>query len=159
MSAYHCVSTLFVLTVGVLVSVALEATGRQLKTYLIQRSSDRIDQHLSQLFFERALSLRMDGDRGRGHARFPDSGLRGGPAVHDLVLPVPVRGPAVCLHFFDLHVGPRGPIVIVPLTLLPVGILLGLALRGPIERYTALNVEESNRRNVFWSRRWTAQRP
>ena len=37
--------------------------------------------------------------------------------------------------------------MIVPLTLLPVGILLGLALRGPIERYTALNVEESNRRN------------
>ena len=53
-------STLFVLTVGVLISVALEAVGRQLKTLLIQRSSDRIDQHLSQLFFRRALALRMD---------------------------------------------------------------------------------------------------
>ena len=52
-------STLFVLTVGVLISVALEAVGRQLKTLLIQRSSDRIDQHLSQLFFQ-ALALRMD---------------------------------------------------------------------------------------------------
>ena len=40
-----------------------------------------------------------------------------------------------------------GPIVWVPMTLLPVGIILGLALRGPIERYTALNVQESNRRN------------
>ena len=40
-----------------------------------------------------------------------------------------------------------GPIVWVPMTLLPVGIILGLALRGPIERYTALNVQESNERN------------
>ena len=48
--------------------------------------------------------------------------------------------------FFSFMWVLAGPIVWVPMTLLPVGIILGLALRGPIERYTALNVR-SNRRN------------
>ena len=43
--------------------------------------------------------------------------------------------------------GLGGAIVLVPLTLIPIGILLGLALRAPLERYTALAAEESNKRN------------
>ena len=40
-----------------------------------------------------------------------------------------------------------GAIVLVPLTLIPIGILIGLGLRAPLERYTALAAEESNKRN------------
>lgn len=140
--------TLFVLTVGVLISVALEATGRQLKTFLIQRSSDRIDQYLSQLFFQRALSLRMD--QRPGSVGTLASQIRGYEVVRQymtssfLFLFADLPFAFIFLVFMWVL---AGPIVIVPLTLLPVGILLGLALRGPIERFTALNVEESNRRN------------
>ena len=141
-------STLFVLTVGVLISVALEAVGRQLKTFLVQRSSDRIDQHLSQLFFQRVLSLRMD--RRPGSVGTLASQIRGYEVVRQymtssfLFLFADLPFAFIFLIFMWVL---AGPIVIVPLTLLPVGIILGLALRGPIERYTALNVEESNRRN------------
>ena len=45
-------ATLFVLTVGVCVSIALEALGRQLKTFLVHRSADQIDQKLGQIFRE-----------------------------------------------------------------------------------------------------------
>lgn len=141
-------STLFVLTVGVLISVAIEAIGRQLKTYLIQRSSDRIDQYLSQMFFERALSLRMD--QRPGSVGTLASQIRGYEVVRQymtssfLFLFADLPFAFIFLVFMWVL---AGPIVLVPLTLLPVGVLLGLALRGPVERYTALNVEESNRRN------------
>ena len=141
-------STLFVLTVGVLISVALEAVGRQLKTLLIQRSSDRIDQHLSQLFFRRALALRMD--RRPGSVGTLASQIRGYEVVRQymtssfLFLFADLPFAFIFLIFMWAL---AGPIVWVPMTLLPVGIILGLALRGPIERYTALNVQESNRRN------------
>ena len=147
--AYRCVLDLVCILRSVsLISVALEAIGRQLKTYLIQRSSDRIDQHLSQLFFESAVA--EDGSE-PGSVGTLASQIRGYEVVRQymtssflfLFADLPFA-----FIFLDLHVGPRGPYRDgYRLTLLPVGILLGLALRGPIERYTALNVEESNRRN------------
>lgn len=141
-------STLFVLTVGVLISVALEALGRQLKTYLVQRSSHRIDQYLSQLFFERALSLRMDSRPGsigtlaaqiRGHEL-----VRQYMTTSFLFIFADLPFALIFLVFIWVL---AGPVVLVPLTLVPIGLCIGLMLRGPIERYTALNVEESNRRN------------
>ena len=141
-------STLFVLTVGVLISVALEAIGRQLKTFLIQRSSDRIDQHLSQLFFQRALSLRMESRP--GSVGTLASQIRGYEVIRQymtasfLFLFADLPFAFIFLVFMGVL---AGPIVVVPLILIPVGVFIGLALRGPIERYTAMNVEESNRRN------------
>lgn len=141
-------STLFVLTVGVLISVALEATGRQLKTFLVQRSSDRIDQHLSQLFFRRALSLRMESRP--GSVGTLASQIRGYEVVRQymtssfLFLFADLPFALIFLVFMWVI---AGPIVLIPLILIPVGIGIGLGLRGPIERYTAMNVEESNRRN------------
>ena len=141
-------STLFVLTVGVLISVALEALGRQLKTHLVQRSSRRIDQHLSQLFFERALSLRMDSRPGsigtlaaqiRGH-----ESVRQYMTTSFLFIFADLPFALIFLVFIWVL---AGPVVLVPLTLVPIGLCIGLLLREPIERYTALNVEESNRRN------------
>ena len=141
-------STLFVLTVGVLISVVLEAVGRQLKTLLVQRSSDRIDQYLSQFFFQRALSLRMD--RRPGSVGTLASQIRGYEIIRQymtssfLFLFADLPFAFIFLIFMWVL---AGPIVVVPVMLVPIGLAIGLVLRGPIERYTALNVEESNRRN------------
>ena len=58
-------ATLFVLTVGVCVSIALEALGRQLKTFLVHRSADQIDQKLGQIFSRRHSRYGWSRDRGR----------------------------------------------------------------------------------------------
>jgi ATP-binding cassette subfamily C protein LapB len=141
-------STLFVLTVGVFVSVALEALGRQLKSYLVLRSSDRIDQHLSGLFFQRSLSLRMD--KRPGSVGTLAAQVRGHEVVRQYMtssfLFLFADMPFALLFLGFLWVL-GGAIVLVPLALIPIGILIGLSLRGPLERYTALAAEESNKRN------------
>ena len=58
-------ATLFVLTVGVCVSIVLEALGRQLKTFLVHRSADQIDQKLGQIFSRRHSRYGWSRDRGR----------------------------------------------------------------------------------------------
>ena len=40
-----------------------------------------------------------------------------------------------------------GPVAFVPLLVMPVGLLIGLSMRKPIERYTAEHMEESNKKN------------
>ena len=141
-------STLFVLTVGVFVSVALEALGRHLKSYLVLRSSDRIDQHLSGLFFQQSLSLRMD--KRSGSVGTLAAQIRGHEVVRQYMtssfLFLFADMPFALLFLGFLWVL-GGAIVLVPLTLIPIGILIGLGLRAPLERYTALAAEESNKRN------------
>ena len=141
-------STLFVLTVGVFISVALEALGRHLKSYLVLRSSDRIDQYLSGLFFQQSLSLRMD--KRPGSVGTLAAQIRGHEVVRQYMtssfLFLFADMPFALLFLGFLWVL-GGAIVLVPLTLIPIGILLGLALRAPLERYTALAAEESNKRN------------
>ena len=141
-------STLFVLTVGVFVSVALEALGRHLKSYLVLRSSDRIDQHLSGLFFQQSLSLRMD--KRPGSVGTLAAQIRGHEVVRQYMtssfLFLFADMPFALLFLGFLWVL-GGAIVLVPLTLIPIGILIGLGLRAPLERYTATAAEESNKRN------------
>ena len=141
-------STLFVLTVGVFVSVALEALGRHLKSYLVLRSSDRIDQHLSGLFFQQSLSLRMD--KRPGSVGTLAAQIRGHEVVRQYMtssfLFLFADMPFALLFLGFLWVL-GGAIVLVPLTLIPIGILIGLGLRAPLERYTAMAAEESNKRN------------
>ena len=141
-------STLLVLTVGVFISIALETLGRQLKTYLVQRSSERIDQYLSARFFQYALSLRMD--KRPGSVGTLASQIRGQEVVRQYMtssfLFIFADMPFALIFLGFLWVL-GGAVVVVPLTLIPFGVLLGLSLRGPLERYTALAADESNRRN------------
>lgn len=140
--------TLLVLTVGVGLSILLEAAGRQMKTVLVNRSSEEIDRQLSQVFFAKSLSLRMDARP--GSVGTLASQIKG----HEIVRHYMTA--SFLFLFADLPLGLiflaviwmlSGPLVLVPLTLIPVAILAGLWLRAPIERYTLMGAEEANRRN------------
>ena len=140
--------TLLVLTVGVGVSILLEAAGRQMKTVLVNRSSEEIDRQLSQVFFAKSLSLRMDARP--GSVGTLASQIKG----HEIVRHYMTA--SFLFLFADLPLGLiflaviwmlSGPLVLVPLALIPVAILAGLWLRAPIERYTLMGAEEANRRN------------
>jgi len=40
-----------------------------------------------------------------------------------------------------------GPVALVPLFMIPLGLLVGFAMKGPVERYTAEHMAESNKKN------------
>lgn len=141
-------STLLVLSVGVCVSVLLEAAGRQLKSALVDRSSDQIDRQLGQMFFTRALSLRMEARPGSVGTLAAQ--IRGYETVRQymtasflfLFADLPFS-----LLFLAVIWALAGSLVLIPVALIPVGLLVGLLLRGPIERHTKQNAEEANKRN------------
>lgn len=141
-------STLVVLSVGVCLSVLLEAAGRQLKSVLVDRSADQIDRQLSQVFFEKAASLRMESRPGSIGTLAAQ--IKGYEIVRQYMtgsflfffadLPF-------SLIFLAVIWALAGPLAYIPLALIPVGLAVGLLLRVPIERYTRQNAEEANRRN------------
>lgn len=141
-------STLIVLTVGVAISIALEAVGRQLKTVLIDQSSDQIDRRLGELFFTRAMSLRMESRP--GSVGTLASQIKGYETVRQYMtaslLFVFSDLPFAVIFLFVIW-ALAGPLALIPLAVIPVGIGIGLFLRGPIERYTKMNAEETNKRN------------
>ena len=53
-------STLFVLTVGVLISILMELLIKQVRANMVERACKAIDQELSSVFFGKALDIRMD---------------------------------------------------------------------------------------------------
>ena len=141
-------STLMVLSVGVAVAVLLEFFSKQIKTSFVDRATESADLGLSQLFFERGIDLSL--------ATRPKTVGTLAAQIKNFEL---VRQFMVTSLFFfwaDLPLAifflgviwiVGGQIVLVPLALLPLGVLFGLLLRGPIEKNTKLNMQESNKKS------------
>ena len=141
-------STLIVLSIGIGVAVLLEFLSKQIKSSFIDRATESTDLGLSQLFFERGIDLSL--------ATRPKTVGTLAAQIKNFEL---VRQFMVTSLFFlwaDLPfaifflgviwmIG--GQIVIVPLVLLPLGVLFGLLLRGPIEKNAKLNIQESNKKS------------
>ena len=141
-------STLIVLSVGVAVAVLLEFFAKQIKTSFVDRTAESADLGLSQLFFERGLDLSLatrPKTVGTLAAQLKNFELVRQFMVTSLFflwadLPF-------ALFFLGVIWMIGGQIVLVPLVLLPLGVLFGLLLRGPIEKNTKLNMQESNRKS------------
>ena len=52
-----------------------------------------------------------------------------------------------------------GPVALVPLCMLPLGFLIGVSMKGPIEQYAAETMEESNKKMASLLRPLTELRP
>lgn len=141
-------ATLWVLTVGALIAIALEFLLKQVRAHMIDRASKAIDQELSGVFFGKALSIRMD-------AR-PDtvgtfaSQIRHFESVRNFLtsssLFILADAP-FALFFIGVMAMIAGPVALVPLCMLPVAIFTGLYFRAPIEKLTGENMLDSNRKN------------
>ena len=141
-------STLIVLSVGVAVAVLLEFFSKQIKSSFVDRATESTDLGLSQLFFERGIDLSL--------ATRPKTVGTLAAQIKNFEL---VRQFMVTSLFFlwadlpfaILFLGViwmiGGQIVLVPLVLLPLGVLFGLLLRGPIEKNAKLNMRDSNRKS------------
>lgn len=142
------VSTLIVLTVGVVLGIGLEAAGRYIKFHLVNRSSEVLDRELGQVFFDHAVGMRMDqrsssiGTLAAQLKGFETVRAHMTSAFLFLFSDLPFA-----LFFLLVIYLIGGPIAGVPLLLLGLAVLVGLVLQRSVERHVRLNIEETNRRN------------
>jgi ATP-binding cassette subfamily C protein LapB len=139
--------TLWVLTVGVALSVMLEFVLKQTRSHTIDKTSNAIDQELSQWFFARMMGIRME-------ARPTSVGTLAGQ-VKGFEM---VRGVLASTSVFVLADVPfavlflltiallGGWVAVVPLVTLPIALATGLMFQGLILRHTRLNLAGNNRK-------------
>lgn len=140
--------TLYVLTVGVALAVVLELVMKQVRMLMVDRACKAIDVELSDVFFNRALAIRMD-KRPRSIGTFAAQ-VRMFESVRNFMTSTTLFVLAD-IPFALLFVGVialiAGPVALVPLILIPVSILTGLLFIKPVERLTMMNVAESTYKN------------
>jgi ATP-binding cassette subfamily C protein LapB len=141
-------STLWVLTIGVLIAITLEAVMKMVRSYMVDRSSKAIDLELSGVFFGKAMSIRMDA-RPNTVGTFA-SQIRYFESVRNFIasstLFVLADAP-FAIFFIFVIAAIAGPVAMVPAIALPIAVLSGLASVRAIDRYTKDNMQESNRKN------------
>ncbi len=141
-------STLWVLTIGVVIAILIELVLKQVRAYMVDRACKVIDQELSAVFFGKALDIRMDA-RPSTVGTFA-SQIRHFESVRNFLTSSSLFIMAD-LPFAILFVGViaiiAGPVALVPLVAVPMAVLAGMAFRGPIEKYTGQHMKESNEKN------------
>lgn len=141
-------STLFVLSVGVAIAIILELLMKLVRARMVDRACKAIDQDLSSIFFGKALDIRLDA-RPKTVGTFA-SQIRHFESVRNFMtsstLFIYADAP-FALFFIGVIWFIGGQVALVPLILVPLSILIGLAFRKPIESYTAEAMDESNRKN------------
>jgi ATP-binding cassette subfamily C protein LapB len=141
-------STLWVLTIGVILAIFFELVMKLVRSHLVDKASRAIDLELSGVFFSKALAIRSD-SRPQTVGTFA-SQIRHFESVRNFMtsstLFILADAPFALLFILVIYFI-AGPVAFVPLMMIPVGLIIGLSMRGPIERYTAENMEESNKKN------------
>ena len=141
-------STLFVLSVGVAIAIFLELLMKLVRARMVDRACKAIDQDLSSIFFGKALDIRLDA-RPKTVGTFA-SQIRHFESVRNFMtsstLFIYADAP-FALFFIGVIWFIGGQVALVPLILVPLAVLIGLAFRKPIENYTAEAMDESNRKN------------
>jgi ATP-binding cassette subfamily C protein LapB len=141
-------STLWVLTIGVFLAIFFELIMKLVRSHLVDKASKAIDLELSGVFFSKALGIRSD-CRPQTVGTFA-SQIRHFESVRNFMtsstLFVLADAPFALLFIVVIYFI-AGPVAFVPLMMIPVGLIIGLAMKGPIERYTAESMEESNKKN------------
>ena len=141
-------STLWVLTIGVLLAVLFEFLMKIVRAQMVDRASKEIDTELSGVFFGKAMDIRAE-SRPRTVGTFA-SQIRHFESVRNFMtsttLFILADAPFALFFIFIIYLL-AGPVALVPMLMLPVGLVVGLAMKGRVEKYTAENMEESNKKN------------
>ena len=141
-------STLWVLTIGVLMAIFFELIMKLVRSHMVDKASKAIDLELSGVFFSKALAIRSD-CRPKTVGTFA-SQIRHFESVRNFMtsstLFILADAPFALLFILVIYFI-AGPVAYVPLIMIPLGLLVGFSMKGPIERYTAENMEESNKKN------------
>lgn len=140
--------TLWVLTIGVGLAIALELLMKQVRTSLIDRACKEIDEELSDTFFSRAMAIRLD-RRPRAVGTFAAQ-IRMFESVRTFLTSTTLFVFAelpFALFFVAVIHWIAGPLASIPLVLLPVSLVAGLMFAGPVSRLTRENTLEATLKN------------
>lgn len=139
--------TLWVLTVGVALSVVLELLLKQVRSHTVDRTCNTIDHELSEWFFRRMLGIRMEvRPASVGTLASQVKGfemVRGVLASTSLFVLADVP---FAIVFLLVIAAVGGWVVVVPLIFLPIALTTGLMFQGAIQRHTRRNLSASNRK-------------
>lgn len=141
-------TTLWVLTLGVSLSIGMEWMLRLLRTVVVERTTRRMDEALSHFFLERVMATRLD-RRPRAIGTLV-SQVRDYDSIKQFFTSTTLFALAdmpFALLFIGLMALIGGPVAWVPLACIPIFIVVGLASHRPLARLQAQNMRESARRN------------
>ncbi|XGA80951.1 type I secretion system permease/ATPase [Halomonas sp. CH40] len=141
-------STLWVLSVGVAVAIALEFLMKQSRAYIVDLASKKIDLELSEVFFGKAMDIRMDARPATvgtlaSQIRHFES-VRNFMTSSTLYL---LADAPLALFFVGVIAMIGGPVALVPLVMIPVALLSSLFFLRKIKAITAEHMQESNQKN------------
>jgi len=141
-------STLWVLTIGVALSIAFEFFMKQARSRIVDIASKKIDLELSTVFFGKAMAIRMD-------ARPPTVGTFASQIRHfesvrtfmtTSTLFIMADAPFALL-FIGVIAIIGGPVALVPLLTVPLAVASSFFFLRRIKAITSENMEESNLKN------------
>lgn len=141
-------ATLIMLTVGVAIAITMELVMKQVRAVMVERSCKAIDQELSDVFFSKALSIRLDA-RPKTVGTFA-SQIRYFESVRNFMTSTTLMVIAdipLALLFIVVIGLIAGPIALVPLLAVPLALLSGYAFKKPIRELTGDQIQESNYKN------------
>lgn len=139
--------TLWVLSVGVMVALGLEFMLKHVRSYSVEKTATRIDNQLSEWFFERALGIHL--------ASRPQSigtlaaQIKGFEMVRGIMSSTSIFMLAdvpFALFFILIVAMIGGSMALVPLALLPVSLVAGMMFQRQIARCAQENQGQSHRK-------------
>jgi ATP-binding cassette subfamily C protein LapB len=126
----------------------LEFIMKQARAHIVERASKRVDIELSGVFFGKAMDIRMDA-RPTTVGTFA-SQIRQFDSVRNFMtsstLFILADAP-FALFFIGVIAWLAGPVALVPVVMIPVALIFGLLASRKMKEYSALQMEESNRKN------------
>lgn len=138
-------TTLWALAIGTGIAILFEFTSRQLRSYMVDIAGKKADLVLAAILFRQALDVRLEA-RPASSGAFANE-LREFESLRDFAASATVAS-LTDLPFVLLFVGVismiGGRLGIVPLLMLPVVILVGVAIQWPLSRYMHEHMRESN---------------
>jgi len=139
--------TLWVLTVGVTLSICLEFFLKQVRSHTVDKACNDVDHELSEWFFNRMLGIRMEvRPASVGTLASQIKGfemVRGVLASTSLFVLADVP---FALFFILVIALVGGWVVLVPLVALPIALVTGVMFQRVIQRHTRENLSASNRK-------------
>ena len=141
-------STLLVLTVGVIIAIIFEFFLKQSRAFLVDHTAKNIDLNIGSELFDRALDIRLD-SRPKTIGTFAGQ-LRQFDYVKSFLtsstLFVLADIPFAFFFIFIIFII-AGPVAFVPLAMVPLAVLVGLSFQKPIEKLVEKHLHESNIKN------------
>jgi ATP-binding cassette, subfamily C, bacterial LapB len=141
-------ATLTVLTVGVFIAIGMELLIKQVRAGITERACKVIDYELSDIFFGKALSIRLDA-RPKSVGTFA-SQIRHFEFIRNFLTSTTLLVIAdipLALLFISVISMIAGPIALIPLLAIPLALLAGFAFRKRLRAINKTQIEQSNHKN------------